>query len=102
MYKMSSLEIHDVIKGLNTIIPKIQRYICPTLNSMYDLQTSLGCLNITKTEVSDCGLWQLTICDTCQTSNFHTEDDCTYTVISTPNQDYEDIRAEPNVFYIPN
>ena len=57
-------------------------------------------MNITKTIFFNCGLWQLTICDTCQTSNFHTEDDCTYTVVSTHNQDYEDIRAEPNVYFI--
>ena len=57
LYKMSSSESNNGIKGLNTITSKIKRYICPTLNSIYDLQTSFGCLNIKKTEVSDCGLW---------------------------------------------
>ena len=33
------------------------------------------------------GLWQTSICDTCQTTNFHNEKDCTYTIISVPVQE---------------
>ena len=31
-------------------------------------------------------MWQLAICESCQTSNLHVEDDCTYTIICTPAQ----------------
>ena len=36
--------------------------------------------------MSEAGLWQSSVCVNCQTSILHTENDCTYTVITTPNQ----------------
>ena len=40
-----------------------------------------------ETIVSYYGMCQLSVCETCQTSNLHVEDDCTYTIICTPLQD---------------
>ncbi len=34
------------------------------------------------------GCWQTTICINAQTSKFHNENDCTYTVITIPRQAY--------------
>ena len=39
-----------------------------------------------ETSGSNQGMWQSSICINCQTSELHTENDCTYTVITTPNQ----------------
>ena len=50
--------------------------------------------------MSEYGIWQSSICETCQTSNLHTEDDCTYIVISTPLQDNSSIsRPEYNFIF---
>ena len=74
------------VKSLISIIPNVQEYISPTLNIAYNLQDTVGDCNLKKTAVSEIGLWQSSICINCQTSSLHTENDCTYTVITTPNQ----------------
>ena len=38
-------------------------------------------------ECSKYGLWQTSVCVSCQTTHFHTENDCTYTVICVPQQE---------------
>ena len=40
-----------------------------------------------KREGCDSGLWMSTICVSCQTKYLHTENDFTYTVITTPEQE---------------
>ena len=40
-----------------------------------------------KMQHSETDIWQVSICVSCQTSNLHTENDCTYTVITTPRQE---------------
>ena len=56
------------------------------MNIAYNLQTEIGDCNFLKTAVSEAGLWQSSVCVNCQTSILHTENDCTYTVITTPSQ----------------
>ena len=40
-----------------------------------------------KTNVSNNGMWQSSICVNCETTVLHIENDYTYTVIATPNQE---------------
>ena len=42
-----------------------------------------------KTNVSNNGMWQSSICVNCETAVLHIENNCTYTVIATPNQEEE-------------
>ena len=53
-----------------------------------------------ETIVSDYGMCQLSVCETCQTSNLHVEDDCTYTIICTPLQDNSAISQSEYNFFI--
>ena len=80
-------DIKHGVQSLISILPKIQEYIAPTLNIAYNLQKEIGDCNLKETAVSEVGLWQSSICVDCQTSSLHTENDCTYTIITTPNQD---------------
>ena len=41
-------------------------------------------------------LWQTSICVNAQTGEFHNENDCTYTIITTPKQDSTDDEQEYN------
>ena len=75
------------VLSLVSILPNLREYIAPTLNIAFDLQNNIGNLNMKKTAVSNEGMWQSSFCVDCQTSILHTENDCTYTVITTPNQE---------------
>ena len=86
---METLCADDLNKGVHslvTILPKVREYIAPTLNIAYNMQHDIGDLNMKKTAVSNNGMWQSCICVNFQTAELHTENDCTYTVITTPNQ----------------
>ena len=80
-------DLKNGVQSLISILPKVQDYISPALNIAYNIQKDIGDCNLKKTAVSEVGLWQSSICIDCQTSSLHTENDCTYTVITTPNQD---------------
>ena len=75
------------VESLVSVLPTIKEYICPTLNIAYNLQADVGDCNLQTTAVSNVGLWQSSICVDCQTSSFHTENDCSYTIITTPKQE---------------
>ena len=79
-------DLKNGVQSLVSILPNVRDYIAPTLNTAYKVQSEIGDCNLKKTAVSDVGLWQSTVCVNCQTSVLHTENDCTYTVITTPNQ----------------
>ena len=80
-------DIKHGVESLVTVLPTVKEYIAPTLNIAYNLQSEIGDCNLKATAVSEVGLWQSSICVDCQTSSFHTENDCTYTIITTPQQD---------------
>ena len=87
---MSSRELDNGITNLCKVIPTLRYYISPTLSVAHNLQQEIGDCNIRKMKHSDTGIWQASICVSCHTSNLHTENDCTYTVITTPKQEVDD------------
>ena len=60
--------------------------LSPVINEAFECQKDWGniCLNAVPT--TEYGLWQSQICIDASTSTAHTEKDCTYTLISVPNQ----------------
>ena len=72
--------------GLIAVIPNLMQYIALTLNVVYDIQGFVGGLNIAKILLIDYGLWQTSISINAQIKSFHTENNCTYTVIHVPKQ----------------
>ena len=87
MEDLSTQELAMGIKYLSAIIPNVKKYIAPTLNAIHRLQDDIGDININEVQGTKSELWTTSICDTCQTTNFHTENDCTYTVVTVPKQE---------------
>lgn len=91
MEDLLAKDLHNGISGLVSILPNIKQYIAPSLNICYQVQEEIGDCNMKTTAVSRSGLWQSSVCINCQTSTLHTENDCTYTVITTPNQHTDNV-----------
>ena len=58
----------------------------PVLKVAYDAQSTWGDINLSNVATTVNGMWQSQICVDASTAVEHTENDCTYTVISVPNQ----------------
>ena len=86
MEQLLANDLYNGVTSLVSIMPNLKQYIAPSLNTAFQLQHDIGDCNLKATKVKKAGLWQSSICVNCQTSMFHTENDCTYTVITTPNQ----------------
>lgn len=95
MERQSCAELTIGINSLCKVFPNIQKYISPTLSAINSIQIN-GNLNLKALEHSHANLWQTSICVNAQTGQFHNENDCTYTIITTPNQDCSDHPHEYN------
>ena len=91
MEYLLATDLKNGVLSLVSILSNLQQYIAPTLNIAFHLQEEIGDCNLKKMVVSEAGLWQSSICVNCQTSTLHTENDCTYTEITTPNQNTETV-----------
>lgn len=79
-------EISRAVKDIKAYIPNIKSIIAPVIETSYKLQMEEKDLNLTEvTSISD-GCWQTSICIDAETKQYHTEHDCTYTLISVPKQ----------------
>ena len=79
-------EIRTVVSTLKKMIRNMPLLISPVLNAAYKLQKTLGNVNLSQVMTSDCGARQSQICVNASTDILHTERDCTYTLISVPQQ----------------
>jgi len=86
MEKIVGRELELGILYLSTIIPNLKLYIAPVLSVANQIQNDIGSCNIKELECSSSGLWNCSLCISCQTEQLHTENDFTYTVINTPAQ----------------
>ena len=84
--KIVGRELELSITYLSKIIPKLNLYIAPVLSVANEIQKDIGDCNIKEMECSSSGLWNCSLCISCQTEDLHTENDFTYTVINTPAQ----------------
>ena len=79
-------EIGRAVGRLSKMIRNIKHKISPVLNVGFNLQRDNVDVNFKKVLSSNYGCWQSSICVNAQTKEFHTEKDCTYTLITIPNQ----------------
>ena len=79
-------DISRSTKDISKFVPKIKTIISPVIATAYELQSSIRNINIQKCNASRSGCWQTSICIDASTGELHTEKDCTYTLISIPNQ----------------
>ena len=83
---LSALDMKQGVSSLASLIPTLKEHIAPMLNVIHNLQSHSFDLNMKRTSLSDHGMWQNSICVNCMTTDLHTENDCTYTVVTVPNQ----------------
>ena len=86
---MAACELKLAIEDMIKVVPSLDKLIAPLLNVAYDTQKTIGDINMKKISTTECGLWQSSVCVNATTSQLHTENDCTYTVITTPCQETE-------------
>ena len=79
-------ELKDGIESLGSVIPLLKEYIAPVFQIAHELQATVGDINLKKDKYSEFGIWKSVFCINARTSDFHTEDDCSYTVITVPRQ----------------
>ena len=79
-------ELERSVKDISSFLPNTQSILAPVLDTSFHIQTDYKDLNFKETLASNSGCWQSSICVNAQTKKLHTEDDCTYTLISIPNQ----------------
>ena len=96
---MVARELKDGIKSLGNLIPLIQNYIAPVFNFAEEMQHTVGDINIMKDEYSKYGIWKTVYCVNAETHALHTENDCSYTVITVPKQQFENKRSPTNFHF---
>ena len=94
--------LKDAIDNLSTLIRNLKDMISPVLSAAYKYQNELKCNVMSDVESSKHGVWQSQICVNAQTSELHTETDCTYTIIGVPNQNTKALpkRRKDNLFLL--
>ena len=81
-------EIKEAVSSIMKFIPNIKFFVSPLLDSLaYYLRNNNQKKILTDVASKDYGCWQSTITVNAQTLQSHNEMDCTYTLISVPNQD---------------
>jgi len=78
-------EISRSVNTMKGFLPNIKRIIAPVIETSYEIQLRHKDMNLKETPSISNGCWQTSICINAETKEYHTEHDCTYTLISVPN-----------------
>ena len=86
MENLTSYHVRVGVKTLSKVIPHISKLISPLLLSATKLQEMKGDINLKSVSTVKDGIYQSELCVNSITKTFHTECDCTYTMITVPTQ----------------
>ena len=84
--ELSQMEMQCGIANLSNYIPLLPKLISPIIDVAFNLQQSQGDILLKEITGSKDGLWQTSMCVNAETQQFHTECDCTYTLIHVSQQ----------------
>ena len=87
MESSSANEVGYAVKNLSGVVPNLHKLLSPVVDVAFNMQATHGDLNIQKVQTASSGLWQSKVCINATTKKWHTENDCSYTLVSVPNQD---------------
>ena len=87
--RMVSEEINVCMEAISKVVPKVRSVINPIVETAFKIQSDEIDLNIKSGHSSKHGCWHTSICINAETEQFHTEDDCCYTLICVPNQIFD-------------
>ena len=74
------------VKSLSRVLPQVKNFISPLLLAAKSKQEKLGSINFKDVDTTKDGIFQSVVCVNSTTKVFHTEKDCTYTLITVPSQ----------------
>ena len=83
---MTAIEVNYAVTTMKQVLPNIVNLISPVLDVAYNLQYSIGDINLQKVSGTSDGVWHKQVSINATTSQFHTEKDVTYTMVSVPRQ----------------
>ena len=92
--EVSQMELQLCMKQLSLHLPILNKLLSPVVSIANKMQADIGTINLKETTASDEGIWQTCMCVNAQTTEFHTEMDCTYTLIHVPNQHVTENNSE--------
>ena len=95
-------DLGQSIKSLGKHITNLHSLLAPVLNVASKMQEHNKESHLQEVKTSQHGLWQSQVCVNAQTSIIHTENYCSYTVISVPNQEYDGKKYEFLFSFNPN
>ena len=83
-----AMECESFVSSFKNHLPRIHKHLSAIVDTAYKMQLeeSVGSINLVNSPTSKNGLWQSQICVNASTASFHTENDCTYTLIGVPVQ----------------
>ena len=68
-------------------LPIVKELISPMIDVAYEIQGVDGDINLKEVCLKNSGIWKTSVTVDAYTTDFHTENDCTYTVIHVPMQE---------------
>ena len=86
MHEQISHQLEKAIATMLNILPTLRQHISPIVDTASKIQQEDGDVNLKKCPGYQSGCWQSQVCINACTRRFHTENDCTYTIITVPNQ----------------
>ena len=81
-----AIHIAFSVKDLSVVIPNIRTILNPIVKTAFEIQQKDKELNIKEGKATVDGCWHTSICINAETKCFHTEEDCSYTLITVPQQ----------------
>lgn len=84
---MLALEMDNATNAFARHIRNIKHFLSPIIDEAYKMQANIGDINIQRVASIKSGLYQSQVFVDASTEVAHTENDCTYTLISIPNQE---------------
>ena len=81
-------EINTSTNLISKVIPNIKYMISPIIDTTNALQNSIGNANLKRSDTAYWGCWNVFLSVDAMTEHLHTENDCGYTIIKIPLQDF--------------
>ena len=84
--KMISDHINESVSQFQNRFKNINRLLSLVIDTAFEMQSEHGDVNLKVTNTKQSGIWMSTVALNAQTSQFHSEQDCTYTIVKVPCQ----------------
>ena len=83
---MISAHINEAVSNFQNRFRNIDKLLSPVINTAFEMQSEHGDVNLKATKTKQSGIWMSTVALNAQTLKFHSEQDCTYTIVKVPCQ----------------